>query len=684
VDLGREKGVFVRATAVVLISLLCGKATAEVVRIDVETRRDVLAGKSFGLAGGYEILEGRIHFAFDPVLAPNRIVTDIDKAPVDDRGRVAHSADFYLMKPRKLDKGNQTLLLEVGNRGGKGLLSFFNLGEGSLDPSTAENFGDGFLLEKGFTLLWVGWQWDTPKRAGIMRMYPPIATDGGKPLRGLVRSDFVPIQKETDHSLADRDHLPYPVADPDARENVLTVRDSVEGVRRVIPRARWKFARVEDGKVVTDSGRVYLEGGFEPRKIYEVVYLSENPPLVGLGPAGIRDAVSRLKYEGASELGIARGDIERAIAFGISQSGRFLRTYLYYGFNEDESRQRVFDGVIAHVAGGGRGSFNHRFAQASRDGHPYINFFYPTDIFPFTDLDQVDARTGTRDGILARQKPEHQPKVFYTNSSYEYWGRAASLIHTSIDGLEDAKIPENVRVYHFAGSQHGPARFPPERTLGQQKSNPMDFRWSMRALLASMDSWIRGGAAPPESHYARVEDGTLVRPENLGFPRIPGVSMSSDLHQAYRADYGDSFRSEGVVTKEPPEVDGSYPLLVPATDLDGNEKAGIRLPELAVPLATYTGWNLFNAPSGPETVLSSMQGSYIPFARDAAERRAGGDPRPSIEERYPSREHYLGLVAEAAMSLIAERYLLAEDLPRILESAARHWDYRTEGNGGAP
>jgi hypothetical protein len=662
-------------TAVVL--LLAGDLGAEVVRIDVRERRDVLSGRSFGLAGGYEILEGSIHFAFDPGLGANRIVTDIDKAPVDGRGRVACAADFYLLKPKRLEKGNGALLLEVGNRGGKGLLPFFDLAARSLDPSTEEDFGDGFLLDRGFSLLWVGWQWDTPKRPGIMRMYPPIATEAEKPIRGLVRSDFVPVRPETDHSLADRDHLPYPVADPDAPENVLTVRDSVEGERRVVPRSRWKFARVSNGEVVADSGRVYLEGGFEPRRIYEVVYVSENPPIVGLGPAGIRDTVSRLKYEGAPEVGFGPGAIDRAIAFGISQSGRFLRTFLYYGFNEDESHRRVFDGVIAHVAGGGRGSFNHRFAQASRDAHPYINFFYPTDIFPFTDLDEKDAKTGLSDGILARQRPEHRPKVFYTNSSYEYWGRAASLIHTSIDGLEDARIPDNVRIYHFAGSQHGPADFPPEKTLGQQRSNPMDFRWSMRALLLSMDTWIRDDKAPPESRYARIEDETLLRPDALSFPSIPGVGRSSAVHEAYRVDYGEKFRSQGIVTREPPAIDGSYPVLVPAVDRDGNEKAGIRLPELAAPLATYTGWNLFNADSGPEDVLSSMQGSYIPFARDETERRAKGDPRPSIAERYPSREHYLGQVADAAIRLIAERYLLAEDLPRILESAGRHWDYGT-------
>jgi hypothetical protein len=358
------------AIGLVLLGLLRGvDAGAEVVRIDVRERRDVLAGRSFGLAGEYEILAGRIHFAFAPGLDANRIVTDIDKAPVDDRGRVSHSTDFYLLKPKRLEKGNGALLLEVGNRGGKGLLSFFYLAAGSLDPSTEEDFGDGFLLERGFSLLWVGWQWDTPKRPGIMRMYPPFATDGGKPIRGLVRSDFVPIQPETDHSLADRDHLPYPVADPDAPENVLTVRDAVEGERRVVSRSKWKFARVENGKVVPDPGRVYLEGGFEPRKIYEVVYVSENPPLVGLGPAGIRDAVSRVKYEGAPELGIGRGEIHRAIAFGISQSGRFLRTFLYYGFNEGLQQK----GWIASAWGTSENNRRARFYTITRAGRKQLD-----------------------------------------------------------------------------------------------------------------------------------------------------------------------------------------------------------------------------------------------------------------------------------------------------------------------
>lgn len=663
--------------AILFLSTFASTSIAKVVRFDIEQRADVLEGRAFGLAGGYEKISGRVHFAVDPALEPNLIITDIDKAPRNGSGLVEFAADFYILKPKDLVRGNGSLLLEVGNRGRKGLLSFFNLATGSADPSLEEHFGDGFLLRHGYTLLWVGWQWDTPERGERMRMYPPVATDQGKPIRGLVRSDFVVRSRELDHSLGDRNHIAYPVADPDAAENVLTVRDDVEAERHVVPRAQWKFARDDNGKVTADPRSVYLEGGFEPFKIYEVVYVSENPPLVGLGPGAIRDVVSLLKYDGAPAIDIDANALDRALAFGISQSGRLLRTFLYYGFNEDESHRRVFDGVVAHVAGGGRGSFNHRFAQASRDAHPYINFFHPTDIFPFTDRAQVDTYTGVSDGLLAEHDTALLPKVFYTNSSYEYWGRAASLIHTSIDAREDAKLMDNVRIYQFSGSQHGVATFPPTASLGQQKSNPLDYRWSMRALLVAMDRWVADGDETPASRYGRLEDNTLVSPENLDFPPIPGVDRAARVHKAYRAAYGDKFRSEGVVTQEPPEIGPAYPMMVPAVDDDGNEQAGIALPEHTVPLATYTGWNLFNAESGPTHVLSSMQGSFIPFPRTEAERERSGDPRVSIERRYASREHYLGLVADAALELIDDGYLLGEDLPAVLRQAGARWDYIT-------
>ncbi|MBI3403245.1 MAG: hypothetical protein HY048_17675 [Acidobacteria bacterium] len=664
------------ARVVVLLGLAASPLSAEVVRIDVQSRSDLLNGQPFGAAGPYEKIAGKIYFAVDPALPANRIVADLDKAPRNASGKVEFSSDFFLIKPKRIERGNGAVLYEVSNRGGKGLLGFFNHGTGSLNPATAADMGDGFLMNQGFSLLWVGWQFDVPTRAGLVRVYAPTATENGKPIQGLVRSDFVVTEKETDHSLADREHAAYAVVNPNAPENVLTVRDTVEGPRRIVPRDQWSFGRVDGDKNVADPTRVHLSTKFEPGKIYEVVYTAENPPVVGLGPAAIRDVISMLKYKSAEPLGIPSAAITRALGFGVSQSGRFLRTYLYYGFNRDEGNRKVFDGVIAHVAGAGRGSFNHRFAQPSRDGHPYLNFFYPTDIFPFTDVTQTDPETGVSDGLLTHPgSPELLPKIFYTNSEYEYWGRAASLIHTTIDGASDAPLMDNVRIYLLTAGQHGPAGFPPTQTIGQQRNNPLDYRWAMKALLLDMDRWTADGTSPPPSKYPKIADGTLVAPDKLKFPKVPGVTMTTAVHRAYHANYGPRFATEGVVTIEPPTIGTAFPILVPQVDADGNGTAGIRMPALSVPLATYTGWNLFNDRSGPTGVLSSMQGSYIPLARGSAERKRSVDPRASIEERYRDKDQYIGLVTKAALELIDQRYLLADDLAAVVREAGRHWDY---------
>ena len=653
----------------VAVLLVAAPVSAEVVRIEVKSRTAVLAGKAFGAAGPYERLTGTISFAIDPRNPANLIIADIDKAPRNAAGKVEFSSDFYLLKPVDATRGNGTVLYEVSNRGGKAMIGFFNFAAGGVDPQTVDQFGDGFLLENGFSLLWVGWQFDVPSREGLLRVLAPVAREAdGRAITGLVRSDFVVIEPATEASLADRNHQAYPVSDRNDAATVLTVRDSVEGARRTIPRTQWQFT--DDGKSVR------MAAGFEPKKIYEVVYRAQDPPLVGVGPAAVRDTISQIKYRGAAELGLAPGAIKRGIAFGISQSGRFLRTFLYYGFNEDESHRKVFDGMMPHVAGSGRGSFNHRFAQPSRDGHPYINFFYPTDIFPFTDAEQTDPETGLTDGLLTHAtKPAHQPNIFYTNSSYEYWGRSASLFHTTVDGTKDARLPANVRGYLLSAGQHGVAAFPPVRSIGQQLNNPLDYRWAMRSLLLAMNRWVADGTAPPPSALPRVDNGTLVTPAQLKFPKLPSVNVATVPQKAYRADYGPDFIRKGVVTQEPPAITSAFAILVPQVDADGNEVAGIRLPELAVPIATYTGWNLFNEKSGPTHVVSSMQGSFIPLARSKAERDANGDPRRSIDERYRGRDHYLAEITKAANELVSKGYLLQNDVARIVAQAGTRWDF---------
>ena len=279
-------------------------------------------------------------------------------------------------------------------------------------------------------------------------------------------------------------------------------------------------------------------------------------------------------------------------------------------------------------------------------------------------------------------EPEHRPNIFYTNSSYEYWGRAASLIHTSIDGERDAALPDNVRVYSFAGGQHGPAAFPPRQTSGQQASNPNDYSWFMRSLLVAMNRWTTDETTPPPSVYPRIDEGELGPPSGLGFPSIPGVGQPATPHLAYRVSYGPEFASKGIVSLSPPEVGPAFPILVPRVDDDGNELGGLKMPEVEVPLATYTGWNLFRPESGPPDVLSNMQGSYIPFPRTASERQSTGDPRASIEERYGAASDYLGKVSAAGQRLIEDGYLLPGDLERIVSQAERHWAYLMPGSGG--
>jgi len=647
--------------------LMAVSLRAEVVRIEVKTRADI-TGMAYG-AGQYEKLSGTIFFAVDPRNSANQIVTDLDKAPKNATGKVEFSSDFYMIKPKDASRGNGTVLFEVSNRGGKGMLGFFNRDARGSDPATTDDLGDGFLMQQGFTLLWVGWQFDVPQRPNLLRVNVPVAREAdGRPIQGLVRSDFVGDGKLSVMPLADRSHIAYEVGNVNDPANVLTVRDCVECSRRTVPRDQWKFSDDKLGVVVTPL--------LEKNKIYELVYKSQNPAVVGLGPAAIRDAISKLKYSGAPELSIKQGDIRRAIAFGISQSGRFLRTYLYYGFNEDESHRKAFDGVMPHVAGSGRGSFNHRFAQPSRDGHPYLNFFYPTDIFPFSDVSQLDPDTGARDGLLTHKlKAEFMPKVFYTNSSYEYWGRAASLFHTTVDGLEDVSMMSNVRAFLLTGGNHGVGGFPPQRSSGQQLGNPLDYRWAMRSLLVAMNRWVTDGVEPPASAYPHVADGSLVAVNKLNFPKLPNINVPAIPHNAYHADYGKDFATKGVVTQEPPRIGSTFPLLVPQVNGDGNETAGIRMPELAVPLATYTGWNLFNENAGPTNTLASMQGSFIPFAKTKADREKANDPRPSVEERYKSREEYIVMVTNAANALVEKGYLLKSDVPRIVQQAATRWDY---------
>jgi hypothetical protein len=657
----------------IVAGLVASPVAAEVVGVEVAQRADVAAGASYGTAGPYEKLRGTLHFAVDPSAAANRRVADLPLAATNAAGRVEFTADFYLLKPKDVARGNGSLLFEVSNRGRKGILPMMSQAVASLDPSEPRELGDGFLLEQGFSLLWVGWQLDPPAVDPLLlRVYPPT-TDPKLNVTGLVRSDFIVRAPGIRHqSLGDGGHVPYPVADPDSAAHTLTVRDTVVGARRTIPRGDWQFARVDgSGNVVPDPTSVYLASGFTPKRIYEVVYRAADPPLAGLGLAAIRDAATRLKHDGAPELGLDEDSYDRALAFGISQSGRLLRTFVYDGFNVDERNRRVFDGVWAHIAGGARGSFNVRFAQPSRSSS---SFLYPNEVYPFTDAVQTDPVTRLSSGLLERLQPGmFVPRIFYTNSSNEYWRGSAALTHVTPDGERDFAPPGTTRSYFFAGTQHGPAAFPPRIDSGRLAGNPNAYSWFMRALLLKLDAWVASDALPPPSVYPTLAQRTLVERSQLVFPAIPGVDVPVAPRGPVRLDFGPSFAANGVATIEPPAVGEPFPMLLPQVDADGNELAGLRSPELGVPLATYMGWQLYRPELGRDDELVSLQGSFAPFPRDAAERERTGDPRRSILERYPDRERYLALVEQAAKPLIAAGYLRAEDLAGIVRQAGERW-----------
>ena len=667
------------AWTLTLFVLLTPSCEPHVARVEIISRTDVQDGRAFGSAGAYEKIVGRVYFALRPENVHNRQIVDLDKAPRNAQGEVEFSADLYLYKPKDMNKGNGAVLFEVSNRGGRGIL---RLADGGNSSDANGEFGDGFLLRQGYTIAWLGWEFDLADQGGKVRLNAPVARDpGGKEIRGLVRSDFTPSLKIDDMPLG---HImlgpnggkSYPVDDPGSAKSILTVRDTPEGARQIVPRSQWRFAHSVEGKLVDDPHFIHVDGGFLPGKIYEVVYEAKDPVVVGVGLAAVRDFLSYLKYDPQ-----ATAPVRRAYAVGISQSGRFLRHFLYQDFNADEQGRQVMDGVIAHVAGAGRGSFNHRFGQPSRDAQPMSSIFFPTDLFPYTDLPETDAETGETAGLLDAANRSHTaPKIFFANTSYEYWGRAASLIHTSADGLKDAAPGENARVYMLAGLQHFSATFPPQKATSgspeltaQQMHNPNPVKWFWRALITDMDQWVKDGTPPPPNAYPKIADSTLVPLSKWKFPGIPGVNTPHEMNLAYRLDFGPQWKS-GNVSNEPPKVGKAFAVLVPQTDADGNDLGGVRLPELQVPLATYTGWNLRDPNIGAGDMRVSFLGSFLPFARSAAEREKSGDPRASVAERYNSREQYMSKFAEAAMRVIQDRFLLREDLPAVLERGRREWD----------
>jgi hypothetical protein len=661
-----------RHLTLALVALLsCSlDAVASVTRLQVDRREVVLKGQPFGAAGPYEKLSGKVHFALDPALPQNAGIVDLNLAPKNPQGLVEFSADFYLLKPVDPARGNGRLFYEAGNRGSKRILPVFQDAANSADPATPQEFGNGALMRQGFTLLWMGWQWDVPE--GRMRMEIPIATNGGQPITGWVRGNFIPGAGATSALIADRGHQPYPVVEPSSAEHRLLVRALPTDSPREISRATWRF---------TGPGAITLDRGFEPGLIYDVVYRARDPRVIGVGLSGTRDIISFFKHATAAQGNPSPG-ITHAVGWGVSQTGRFLRHFVYEGFNEDERGRQVFDGLIDQVGGAGRGSFNHRFGQQSRDQLQHFNILYPVDMFPFTDADQLDPETGITDGLLMRAtRTNTVPKFFHVLTDSEYFNRAGSLVHTDVTGTRDVPPPPTSRIYFIASAPHIVGAFPPAPFqdpdfVGRADMNTLVYTPVIRALFRSLDRWVTDGTAPPPSRYPTLVDGTLTAVDKSGWPAIPGYPRPQSPMTTYRLDFGPEW-SKGIVTREPPGIGKAFVGRVPGVDEAGNDRAGIRLPEIAVPLATHTGWNYRKAAIGAPDRLASEIGSYLPLPRTKADREKTGDTRRSIAERYSGLEDYLGRISLSAIALVKEQFLLAEDVPAVIERARVHYEWAT-------
>ncbi len=663
----QEKGALAMKTlrSVLLAALAAAwpsHASAEITKLVISrTESPTFQGTSFGNAGPYEKLVGRASGEIDPRDPRHAVIADIALAPRNARGMVEYETDVFILRPVDPAKGNRRLFFDVNNRGNmRALASFNDARGGGNDPTSAADAGNGFLMRQGYTIVSSGWDVNVASGGNRLTIAVPIVTHpDGTPIVGPALEEVV---VDNDTTLTGR--LTYPAATRDKSRAQLTVRTRVADEPEPVPADRWEL--------VDDSTFRLMPAGtaFQSGRLYELIYQARDPILAGLAFAALRDVAGFLKDASADREGRANPlaqRVERVYAFSVSQPSRFMHDFVALGFNDAGRGRLAFDGVFNWIGGASGGFFNYRFAQPGRTHRQHIGRWYPERHFPFANNVIKDDVSGKTDGWLRRcLMTKTCPAIFEVNSENEYWAKASSLLHTDTKG-RDLPDPPNVRHYLLSSLPHAAASGP---GMCQQPRNPIDGNPSFRALLVALDAWVAGGTPPPASRIPRRSDKTMVAAwpqEGVGFPTIPGVTYNGRPHDGMALSFGPTF-GEGILTLLPPSRSPSpYPVLVPTTDADGNTVAGLRMVEVAVPTATYTGWALRAGPAAGEGC--DAFGQMIPLASTKAERLARGDARLSIEERYPTHDDYVRRIGDAATSLVKARFLLDEDLQRYVSAA---------------
>jgi hypothetical protein len=634
-------------------------------RLQIDRIEPFADDMAFGSVGSYVRLMGRAYGELDPHHPRNAVIVNLEKAPRNARGRVEYDADVYIMRPTEVTRGNRKILYEVNNRGRKLLLPILHEAletspTSANDPTTADDAGNGFVFRQGYTVVWSGWDPDAPRGNYGMTIRVPVATAGEQPMVQTIRDEFVFGTRVPTTRLTAP--LSYVAATLDQGQARLTVRAKEGDAYTEISPEGWAYA---DNRAI----KLLPEGAaFQPGYIYDFWYPARDPKVLGMGYAATRDLVSFLRYQAHDSAGSANPialspaepGIAAVLAFGNSQSGRYLRDHLALGFNQDETQRKVFDGYLSHVAGIGKVFTNYAFGQPNRTGTQHEDHQFPENHFPFAHALLTDPVSGRSGGLL--HGDGFDPYIMESNTSTEYWQKGASLLHTDPLGRRDLDIPASVRLYLMAGTQHGGrAHMGARPGNALYPHNPHNPAAVLRALLVALDQWVTAGSAPPPSRVPTLATGTLVTPQALAFPSLPEVQPPRHMNRV-------SVLENWV--HPPRTTDKTYRPLVPQVDEDGNELAGVRLPALAVPLATYTGWNLYNLP-GLEGELCDRVGVCLPFARTKAERLAKGDSRLSLEERYSSHAVYVQRVRDVVGELLQARLLLPEDATRFIDAATQ-------------
>ncbi len=641
-------------------------ADARITKIQITTTESpTFGGFSWPGVGQYEKIVGKAFGEVDPSDPKNSVIVDIDLAPRNSSGNVEYSFDFYILKPIDLSKGAHKVMYEPPNRGNKTWASLGRVPSGN-DPGSITNptvLANAFLMPRGFTMVWSGW--DKSAGASTANFNTTITLPIAKNRDG--SSITGPAFEYIVTSGASSFTLSYPAATLDKSKATLTHRVHLDDTPVAIPATGWTYD-------ATGTAISLVGSSFVANDIYEFSYTAKDPSVNGLGFAAVRDWNAWLRYErtdDANNPNPLAGDIQRIYTEISSQPGRLLNDFEHLGFNQAENGKKVFDGHMQWIAAGDGINMNYRFSQPGRTERNRQDHLFVEGVFPFANVTTHDPISGKTDSRYARCTATHTCALAVEiYSANEYWVKAGSLLHTDPTGRVDLHDSPFTRNYFISSHQHGVGNGA-SKGVCQQLQNPLDSAPVQRALFIALDEWTNG-REPPHSRVPKLADGTLVPPlpqARMGFPSIPGVTYTGLKTTRYRFNYGPHFYETGIATINPPVITPPYednpangpiyPSYIPKTDHDGNDIAGVRLVDVTVPLATYTGWGLRAGPQANDGCESA--GQMIPFATTEAQRVAAGDPRPSIEERYKSFKQYHREVVRAIDRMVRERLMLCED-----------------------